>query len=382
MKNAAHHRLSVLVVGQGPPAAGGIPSFVTSLVADEWLRSKVDIDYLNTTPRWIKRPGKFDIGNVRQLLADAVALFSRSRSADIVHLNLAPAPLAPLCRAIVLSLIVRGSGARVVLHAHSGRLAGCMLRPVYRMLMRVLLQVVEIMIVVSAEAGRAMSHLDGVVRLDNGIAAEQAPTGPKDEDPPLLSFVGTVCERKGLLNLLRALEIVREDFKGLLPFKVVIVGDARQEGPNVFERMREAFSAAGLDGVEFLGRLERPEVASLLARSSIFCLPSHWEAFPISLLEAMAAETGIVATAVGDVPRILDDGAAGRLVPAQDTKELAKAIGALIEQPEQRADLARAARRRVLESFSLTRNIREIFEIYSALAVVETESVSDSPHSM
>ncbi|MDQ3217713.1 MAG: hypothetical protein M3Q18_07690, partial [Actinomycetota bacterium] len=76
MKNAAHHRLSVLVVGQGPPAAGGIPSFVTSLVTDEWLRSKVDIDYLNTTPRWIKRPGKFDIGNVRQLLADAVALFS------------------------------------------------------------------------------------------------------------------------------------------------------------------------------------------------------------------------------------------------------------------------------------------------------------------
>ncbi|MGI8790229.1 MAG: glycosyltransferase family 4 protein [Actinomycetota bacterium] len=382
MKNHGPRRLSVLVVGQGPPAAGGIPSFVTSLVADEWLRSKVDIDYLNTTPRWTKRPGKFDISNLRQLLSDTVTLMARSRNSDIVHLNLAPTPLPPLCRAILLALIVKVSGAKVMLHAHSGRLAGCMRNPIYGMLMRILLRIAHVMVVVSAEASRATSHLSGVVRLDNGIAAERAPTGPKDEDPPLLSFVGTVCERKGLMDLLRALETVRDDNNGLLMCRVVIIGDARQEGPQVFERMQEAFSAAGLGGVEFLGRLERPEVADLLARSSIFCLPSHWEAFPISLLEAMAAETGIVATAVGDIPRILDDGAAGRLVPVQDPNELAKAISDLIEQPEQRADLARAARRRVLESFSLTRNIREIFEIYSALAVVETESVSDSAHSM
>jgi len=381
VRRTGHDRPRVLVVGQGPPAAGGIPSFVTSLVADEWLRSRVDLDYLNTTPRWTKRPGSFDIGNLRQLLSDASALVARGRKADIVHLNLAPTPLPPLCRAIFLALVVRASGAKVVLHAHSGRLAGCMRNPIYRFLMRFLLQITQVMIVVSAEADRATSHLSGVVRLDNGIAAEQAPTGPKDENPPLLSFVGTVCERKGLLDLLRALEIVRARTNGLLPCRVVIIGDARQEGPGVLEGVREAYSVAGLDRVEFLGRIERSDVADVLARSSIFCLPSHWEAFPISLLEAMAAETAIVATDVGEIPRVLDDGVAGRLVPAHDPDALATAIAGLLERPEARLGLARAARSRVLTSFSLSRNVQEIFDLYMALWE-DSKSGRGSAHSI
>jgi glycosyltransferase involved in cell wall biosynthesis len=381
VKRAAQDRPRVLVVGQGPPAAGGIPSFVTSLVSDKWLRSRVELDYLNTTPRWTKRPGSFDIGNLRQLLSDAAALATRGRKADIVHLNLAPTPLPPLCRAIFLTLVARGSGAKVFLHAHSGRLAGCMRNPVYKFLMRCLMQITHVMIVVSAEADRATNHLSGVVRLDNGIAAEQAPTGPKDENPPLMSFVGTVCERKGLLDLLRALEIVRERNSGMLPCRVMIVGDARQEGPQVFERVREAYAVAGLDGVEFLGRIERSEVAEVLARSSIFCLPSHWEAFPISLLEAMAAETAIVATDVGEIRRVLDGEVAGRLVPAQDPGALATAIGGLLERPEARLGLARAARSRVLKSFSLERNVREIFQLYMA-SLGDLESGRDSAHSM
>jgi glycosyltransferase involved in cell wall biosynthesis len=381
VKRAAHDCPRVLVVGQGPPAAGGIPSFVTSLVSDEWLRSRVEFDYLNTTPRWTKRPGSFDVGNLRQLFSDAWALVTRSRNADIVHLNLAPAPLPPLCRAILLALVVRASGAKVVLHAHSGRLAGCMKSPVFNFLMRCLLWITQVMIVVSAEAHRATSHLSGVVRLDNGIDAEEVPTGPKDENPPLLSFVGTVCERKGLLDLLRALEIVRERNSGLLPCRVMIIGDARQEGPQVFERVRAAYSVAGLDSVEFLGRMERSDVADVLARSSIFCLPSHWEAFPLSLLEAMAAETAIVATDVGEIRRVLDGEAAGRLVPAHDPVALATAIGGLLARPEARLGLAQAARSRVLTCFSLERNVREIFRLYTAL-LGDSQEGWDSAHSM
>ena len=194
--------------------------------------------------------------------------------------------------------------------------------------------------------------------------------------------MGTVCERKGLLDLLRALEIVRESNNGLLPCRVVIIGDARQEGPGVFERVRDAYSASGLDSVEFLGRIERAEVADVLARSSIFCLPSHWEAFPISLLEAMAAETAVVATAVGEIPRILDDGTAGRLVPAHDPDALAKAIGGLLERPEARLGSARAARSRVVASFSLSRNVREIFQLYVTVLEKDSQSGLDSAHSM
>jgi glycosyltransferase involved in cell wall biosynthesis len=126
-----------------------------------------------------------------------------------------------------------------------------------------------------------------------------------------------------------------------------------------------SFASAGLDGqVQFVGAIETSQVALLLSRSSIFCLPSHWEGFPLSLLEAMASEAAPIATDVGDVALILDGGRAGLVVPPRDTVALADAINRLISDATLRGRLGRAARRRVEQLYSVDRLAEAVHRLY------------------
>jgi glycosyltransferase involved in cell wall biosynthesis len=327
------------------------------------------LEHLNTTPRSAKRPGVFTVANLGLALTHAWQVFRRSRRGDVVHLNLAPVPTLPLLRALALALAAKSAGAKVVLHAHSGRVETYVLRPLYRFLLRFTLMVVDRLIVVSRDAETAIQFKkDKVVRVENGIDVASVPTGPKAADPPILLFVGTVCERKGLIDLRDALaDIAQDNSRAGALLRVLIVGDSAQEGPGVYERVRDAYAATDLPNVEFVGAIDRLRVIDLLGQSSIFCLPSYWEGFPLSLLEAMAAETAIVATAVGDVPVMLDGGKAGILMRPGDVDGLASAIARLARDPDERVRLGQAGRRRVESHYSYDRMIRSLWDVYSGL---------------
>ena len=177
----------------------------------------------------------------------------------------------------------------------------------------------------------------------------------------MIAFVGTVCERKGLVDLRDALvHLGREAGPA---FRLEIVGDGAQEGPEAFDRVRGAYARADLPGVVFHGALDRAGVDEVLARAAIFCLPSHWEGLPLSLLEAMAAATAPVATRVGEIPWMLDEGRAGLVVEPRDVDALASALGELVRSADRRAELGAAARRRVEEHYAE----RTCFEAIAAL---------------
>ena len=361
---ASAFRPKVLVVGQGPPARGGIPTFVEMLLDDPWLQKHVVMDCLNTTPSREKRPGAADAANLRAAFADAGAIMRRARHVGVVHLNLSPAPLLPLLRALLLVLAARAAGARVVLHAHTGRLHASAARWSYRAALRAALLFVDSFVVVSRDAERAAARLGrGVVRLENAVDTGRIRPGPK-ADPPELLFVGTVCERKGLIDLRDALLLAGLQATKAGQVRVRIVGDGAQEGPGAFERIVSAFADAGLGGVEFLGAVERTRVIELLRGASMFCLPSHREGLPLSLLEAMAAGAAVLATDVGDVSLALDQGRAGLIVPPANVRALAAALRRLVDDPEERDRLAAAARIRVEERFSRDRLVRSIHELY------------------
>jgi glycosyltransferase involved in cell wall biosynthesis len=358
---------TVVLVGQGPPATGGIPTYITSLLRSPAARRAAVLGFLNTTPSGERRPGSLTTGNLRRALRDAVRVFRAARRADVIHLNVAAVPLAPLARALLLCAAARAGGARTILHAHTGRLHIAAHRHAYRWLLRRSRLVVDAFVVVSrveAEAARRAGIEPREV--PNGIDADRFRTGPK-ADPPVIAFVGTVCERKGLLDLLGALARLRRD--GAPPFRVEIVGDASQEGPGVFERVRDAYAREGLDGtVTFHGALAPNEVEEVLARASIFCLPSHWEGAPLSLLEAMAAETAPVASAVGEIPRMLDDGRAGVLVEPRDIAGLADGLRALLDGADRRSDLGREARRRAIGTYGEARSFELIADLHRRVA--------------
>jgi glycosyltransferase involved in cell wall biosynthesis len=364
-----HRRpLSVLVVGQGFPTFGGIPTFIDTLMKDRYLRERVRLEFFNTTPEGDKRPGAFHFSNIASTISDAIALFKRGRGKDVVHLNLAPAPLLPLLRAGALCAAARAAGTRVILHAHSGRLERCMNNRPYRWVMRAVLSLVDSCIVVSRAAEAALGRISSkTAYIPNGIDIAGVVPAPKSQ-PPVLVFVGTVCERKGLLDLRDALlQLQRNGSNSSDTLQAVIVGDAKQEGPGVFERIREAFYEFRLTNVEFRGPLDRTEILRLLARASIFCLPSHWEGLPLSLLEAMAAGTAAVATRVGEVPTMLDHGRSGFLVEPGDVAGLAGAIEELVRDAGLRERLGHAARKRAETAYGYDKTVTQIYNLYKSV---------------
>jgi glycosyltransferase involved in cell wall biosynthesis len=362
--------LSVLVLGQGFPTLGGIPTFIDRLMNDRWLSERVHLEHLNTTPKWVKRPAAFHPSNLFSTVRDALALFTHARDRDVVHLNLAPAPLLPLLRALILCAAARLAGARVILHAHSGRLERSMDQRAYRFTVRLVLLLADRFVVVSRRSKTSLGRFsDKVSYIPNGIDVGEVPTGPKENDSPTLAFVGTVCERKGLLDLRDALIALRRDGSPTNSLRAIIVGDAKQEGPGVFERIRDAYSEAGLTEVEFTGPVDRDALLQLIARANIFCLPSHWEGFPLSLLEAMAAESAVVATNVGEIPTILDDGNVGILVEPRNADGLASAIARLLGDSELRKRLGRAARNRVKDEYAYDKTTARIYNLYRQLTI-------------
>jgi len=131
-------------------------------------------------------------------------------------------------------------------------------------------------------------------------------------------------------------------------FAAAAAGDVRcrllmaGEG-SLMEEARRRAAQLGVGGqVSLLG--VRTDIPELLNACDAFALASDWEGHPLSLMEAMATGLPVVATAVGGVPEIVEDGVTGLLVPPGDIQALAQALECLIRNPQRRRELGEAAR--------------------------------------
>ncbi|MDH3683863.1 MAG: glycosyltransferase, partial [Acidimicrobiia bacterium] len=158
-------------------------------------------------------------------------------------------------------------------------------------------------------------------------------------------FVGRLAEVKGLPVLLEALRIVAKTHPTV---SLTVVGD----GPG-----RERFEAVardlGLTGaVDFVGYRSQAEVASHLAETDVFVLPSYAEGVPVTLMEAMGSGLPVVATQVGGVSELVEHERNGFIVKPGDPAELADRISTLVGDPRRRQRFGDAGRSRVESDFS------------------------------
>jgi glycosyltransferase involved in cell wall biosynthesis len=112
---------------------------------------------------------------------------------------------------------------------------------------------------------------------------------------------------------------------------------------------------------------EQAAAERLLAAGDIFVLPSHEEGFSNALLEAMAAQLAVIATAVGGNPDAIVDEESGILVRPRDARALAAALKRLAGEPALRRRLGEAARARVEERFSLERCVAHYERLYRGI---------------
>jgi colanic acid/amylovoran biosynthesis glycosyltransferase len=204
--------------------------------------------------------------------------------------------------------------------------------------------------------------------------AAQAP----DTRPFEILSIGTLQPQKGHAVLVAAAGRLLD--RGIA-FRVRMVGEG-EERP----ALEAAIAAAGLTGyVQLLGRQPRDRVAALLDEADVVVQPSivlasgKTEGIPVALMEALASEVPVVATSVSGVPELVEDGVTGRLVPPGDDEALADALADLQRDPALAASLARAGRARVLASFDLRTNTRQLAERFVAVARAAGRAVLPVP---
>jgi len=178
--------------------------------------------------------------------------------------------------------------------------------------------------------------------------------------PPKLLAVGVAVAHKGFDLALAAFARLRP---GRPTLSLTIAGD----GPALPALRQQAASLGVADAVDLRGRVEPDEVPGLMRASSLVLMPSRIEPFGLVALQAAQCGRAIVAARVGGLPEIVVDGVTGLLVPPDDAEALARAIGALLDDPARAVRIGLAARRHAQASFVWDRFVDAYDELYRRL---------------
>jgi glycosyltransferase involved in cell wall biosynthesis/predicted O-methyltransferase YrrM len=226
----------------------------------------------------------------------------------------------------------------------------------------------KLVIAVSGEARNAYIERQGispekVITIHNFVDAELFAEEKKtakirkelkiDKDNLVVGFLGRLDWRKGLRTMVDA----AGGLKGV-KFLIVGDGDAREELIDEIRRkhIEETFILTGL----------RKDVPALMKAMDIFVFPSYaeYESFGIAVIEAMAAGIPVIASDIGPLREIINNGENGILIPKKDPDKLRSAIESLMKDRDLMKRLGEEGRRTILASFSLKKAIKEIEGVY------------------
>lgn len=146
-------------------------------------------------------------------------------------------------------------------------------------------------------------------------------------------YIGRFVEMKGVEYLVRAFGIVKKE---IADARLFLGGYGPEE-----EKLKRLAKKLGLRDLEFLGPLDRGEMARHLKACAVFALPSTSEGFPLTIVEAMSSGCPIVSTNVRGLPEIVKDGRNGLLVNPRDERGLAEKIIRLLKNPKMRKEISR-----------------------------------------
>jgi glycosyltransferase involved in cell wall biosynthesis len=171
-------------------------------------------------------------------------------------------------------------------------------------------------------------------------------------DMPTVIVVARFAPQKNQAMLLDAAARIKA------PFRIQFAGT----GPTMSD-VQGKVAQLGLTGrVEFLG--DRSDIADLLCRASIFALPTNWEGFPLSILEAMRAGLPIVANDVGGIREAVIDGYNGLLAARGDCDQFTGALECLLTGEDLRARMARNSRHMFEQRFTAEHMFRKTYNVY------------------
>lgn len=174
----------------------------------------------------------------------------------------------------------------------------------------------------------------------------------------IIIFVGRLEKEKGILELFQAFRTLGSNNDKL---HLVLVGDCvESDVKNEISKLNDLNSNVHLTGIQ-----PHKIVFKWLKSADLFVLPSHREGLPNAVIEAMSCGLPVVATNVGGIPEIVEDGKTGILVNPKDAESLTKAIDFIINNDDVATEMGMAGRKKIEKEFSWQKSAREICRIYN-----------------
>jgi len=272
-----------------------------------------------------------------------------------VHVN--GAERLSIVRKGVLMTACRLAGVPVVFHLHAAQLPRTYQSSpaLVRAAIRGIFRLPSCCIVLGRNAADFLVRdlgLDAsrVVVVFNGVPEPESQAGSVPEPDAAMSgfqllFVGNLSERKGVSDLLHALQ---DERFGAIPLMLTLAGGGDVAGYKALATQLK------IDGkVHFLGWTDEGAVGRLLDRADVLVLPSYHEGLPLAILEALARGVPVVCTPVGEIAGVLTDGHTALFVQPGDREGLATALIRVLQEPALRTRLRHAGRAAYQAQFSL-----------------------------
>jgi glycosyltransferase involved in cell wall biosynthesis len=366
--------LRILHVAPLPPPVSGIGVSFQHFVASAPLAQQrnwiISSSGTAATSARAKRPTPRRILRHARLTAQVVRV-ARQQRVDVVHLHGSSHDLSFLANG--LSVAAAGlAGARTVWHLHEdlsvvqfpGRSA--LTRATFAGLMAA-----PDILALLTEKDTAIARQ---FVADRKLAAIPPTCSPemlvlpvrRDHTPVRVLFVGWLSEAKGIYDLLRTAAMVRDAGSGPIP-EFWLAGTARSE--DQARSVRACIEELRLQSVvKLCGVVAGAEKRRVFSESHVLFMPTHLDAFPVTVLEAMAAGLPVVATNVGGLPLMLENGRGAYLSLVGDVASMAEHVQELAANPARRVAMGEANRQRFLERYHPDRVGQLAVDVYERLA--------------
>jgi glycosyltransferase involved in cell wall biosynthesis len=356
-----------------PPPVGGISLWVEKYVevaADHGIGVTI-VDIAPPVGEFSERSAfRFNrLGVAFRALADLWRTLRRERP-DVCHVTSSLAWATPrdaiavwLCRFYRVPTVLHIRASTQVLELRES------LSPFWRSWFDRFMRWPDVVLVLSRELEDYLAtSLPGLPleRLGNMVRAHSVPDDAPDVLPPRTGrkralFVASITPLKGSNELAQAILAMPD-------CELVTIGSEGSSADGETGRQQdEALAALRASGrlIE-MGQLESEQVTKAYQETDILVLPTHREGMPNVLLEALAAGTPCVATPVGAIPDILEDGC-GELVPLQDASALQSVMSELLASPERRRVLSQNGLARVAERYLVDVVMKGYVQIYRSI---------------
>jgi glycosyltransferase involved in cell wall biosynthesis len=368
---------SIVMVGPSVNSCGGIASVVAA-----WKQAGVfarwPITYLETHVEGTK---------LEKLLVGGGAFFRFVRmliSCNVVFVHLHIARHTSFWRKSVFALVAFAVRRPVLLHFHSGRFQEFFYNDcnwVQKLAVQFVLNHAENLIVLSESWREILCPITTnrqITVVTNFVVPPPRIADDSARRRHHVLFLGLLNQDKGFFDLLEAIAPLCMEFPS---FMLVCGGKGNQADVN------ERIQRLHIEGyVNLLGWVTGESKDAWLSRASFYVLPSYVEGIPLGMLEAMAWGMPVVASKVGGIPSMIEDGREGLLINAGDIHGLRVAMRKLLENDEARRRMGFSARRKIESTYSpsvVLPCIDLLYEKYfkKAVAVPERLSAQTARHS-